>query len=202
MVLRGNGLGIKLGLLFFFIEPPLKSSPNDKLFPSFKSGEIYLLETTHGTSNCHFVIFWEAFAIWAGGATTAHLAYGLIPANTCPTQNSNGRCLGYVVFECHAKFQVNWESFAHTRINKNINFQGFSSRATQGKWASPPKGQRKGWEGLSPFTLCAKSFFKIPKAYPPTPSWPPRRRRRRTPVSEGKAGVNRVCVHKTSLAMP
>ena len=28
--------------------------------------------------------------------------------------HSNGRCVGYVaLLECHASFEINWESFAH-----------------------------------------------------------------------------------------
>ena len=41
MVLRVTSLKMKLGLVFlFFIKPPLKSSPNDKMLPSFKRGGI------------------------------------------------------------------------------------------------------------------------------------------------------------------
>ena len=31
-----------------------------------------------------------------------------------------GRCLGYVVFDCHANFQINWESFAHMDRQKHV----------------------------------------------------------------------------------
>ena len=37
VVLWGNNLRIKLGLVVF-IKPPLKSSPNDKMLPSFERG--------------------------------------------------------------------------------------------------------------------------------------------------------------------
>jgi hypothetical protein len=36
-VVMGNSLEIKSGLVFF-IEPPLKVSPNDNMLPSFKRG--------------------------------------------------------------------------------------------------------------------------------------------------------------------
>ena len=39
--------------------------------------------------------------------------HGFTPTNTCLTKNFNGRCLGYVAFECHAHFHINWVSFAH-----------------------------------------------------------------------------------------
>ena len=47
VVLRGNNLEIKLGLVNFLIESPLKSSPNDKMLLSFKRGAIYLLKATY-----------------------------------------------------------------------------------------------------------------------------------------------------------
>ena len=37
-----------------------------------------------------------------------------------PTKNSNGRCLGHVAFECHTKFHINWESFAHRNQQKLV----------------------------------------------------------------------------------
>ena len=42
--LEGSNLEIKLGLV---IEPPLKSSLNDKMSSSFKRGAMYLLKSTH-----------------------------------------------------------------------------------------------------------------------------------------------------------
>jgi hypothetical protein len=39
--LRGNNLDIKIRVSFS-IEPPIKSSPNDKMSSSFKGGAIYL----------------------------------------------------------------------------------------------------------------------------------------------------------------
>ena len=35
--------------------------------------------------------------------TIAHLSHGFTPTDTCPPKNFNGRCLGYVVFECSCK---------------------------------------------------------------------------------------------------
>ena len=50
-------------------------------------------------------------AIWGNSATISHLSHGFTPTNTCPTRNSNNECLGYAMFECHANFYFNWESF-------------------------------------------------------------------------------------------
>jgi hypothetical protein len=52
-----------------------------------------------------------SFGIWGSGATIS-------APFTCPTKISNGRCLRYVVFECHIIFWMNWESFAHTYQQK------------------------------------------------------------------------------------
>ena len=61
VVLRDNNLEIKLGLVFL-IEPPLKSSLNDQMLPSFKRGAIYLLKSTH-TLKLIFCDFLGSFAI-------------------------------------------------------------------------------------------------------------------------------------------
>lgn len=50
-----------------------------------------------------------SIAIWGNSATTAQNPYGSTPTNTCPTKNSNDRCLGFVAFECHADFQIHYE---------------------------------------------------------------------------------------------
>ena len=60
-----------------------------------------------------FCDFLGSFTIWGSGVTTTRIPHGFTPTNTCPIKNSKGRCLGYVAFECHANFQINWESFAH-----------------------------------------------------------------------------------------
>jgi hypothetical protein len=46
MDLRGDNLGSYMGV-GFLIEPPLKSSPNDKMLPLFKRRAIYLLKLAH-----------------------------------------------------------------------------------------------------------------------------------------------------------
>ena len=67
-----------------------------------------------------FCEFLGSFAIWGAVVTTPHLSHGCTPTNTFPTKISNGRCLQYVVFECHANFQIILESFAHRDQQKNI----------------------------------------------------------------------------------
>ena len=54
VVFRASNLQPKSGFFFWFflinfIEPPLKSSPHDKMLPSFKRGAIYLPKSVHKT---------------------------------------------------------------------------------------------------------------------------------------------------------
>ena len=46
--LRGNNLENKFRI-GFLIGTPLKSSPNDKIGPSFQMGEMYLLNLAHNS---------------------------------------------------------------------------------------------------------------------------------------------------------
>jgi hypothetical protein len=118
MVSRGNSLELKLGF-GFLIEPPLKSSPIDQknVIVIQKRGNIFsqicsqILEPL-----CCDVV--GSFAIYGNRATITHLPHKFTPTNTCPTENSNDRCLGYVAFECHANFHICWESFAHRDRHK------------------------------------------------------------------------------------
>ena len=59
------------------------------------------------------VIFWVAlqFEVAVPQLRTSHMDF--TPTNTCPTKNPNKRCSEYVAFECHAKFKINPELFAH-----------------------------------------------------------------------------------------
>ena len=57
--------------------------------------------------------FWGSFAIWGSSPTSAHYPDGFTPTATCPTKCYDGRWLGYVAFECHVNFQIEWELFAH-----------------------------------------------------------------------------------------
>jgi hypothetical protein len=56
---------------------------------------------------------WGSFAIWSSSPTSHHHPNGFTPTSTCPTKHSDGRCLGFVAFECHANFHINWRLFAH-----------------------------------------------------------------------------------------
>ena len=78
------------------IEPPLKSSPNDKALPSLIRGPVYLLKSTH-------IILWYFGKLcnlrYYCSATTAHLPRGFTPTTHMSNQKkSNDRCLGYVPF--------------------------------------------------------------------------------------------------------
>ena len=98
----------------FLIEPPFKSSPNDRMLPSFRRGAIYLLESIHGSWNRYFYFyFWEALGFEATLPQLCTFPHGFTRTNTCPIETSNGICLGCDVCECHAKFQIDGESFAH-----------------------------------------------------------------------------------------
>ena len=59
------------------------------------------------------MLFWEALQFEAIVSQLGNLPHAFTPTNTCPTKNSDSRCLRYVVFECHASFQISWVSFAH-----------------------------------------------------------------------------------------
>ena len=83
------------------------------MLPLLKREATYLLKSAHNSWNHYFVSFWGSFAIGGSSATTAHLPHVRLKI-------SNGRCLGYVVFECHANFHINWESFAHRDQQKNM----------------------------------------------------------------------------------
>ena len=119
VVLWGNNLRIKLGLVVF-IKPPLKSSPNDKMLPSFERGAIYPLKLAHKSWNHYFVSFWEFLQFEATVPQLHTFHMDSRPPSTCPTKYSNIRSLRNVAFECWAKFQINWESFAHRDQQKHM----------------------------------------------------------------------------------
>ena len=114
---------VLLVLVQMLIEPPLKLSPNDKMLPSFERGAIYLLKSAHISWNHYFVNFWEALQFVAAMPQLHTFHLDLHPPSTCPTKSSNNRCLGYAAFECHANFQINWESIAHSDQRKTC--QGY-----------------------------------------------------------------------------
>jgi hypothetical protein len=72
---------IRVGFLFL---PPLKSSPNDKMLPSFNRGAIYLLNFSHTTLNHYLMIFLGSFAIRGSSVTHVHLPYWFRMTNICP----------------------------------------------------------------------------------------------------------------------
>ena len=116
MVLRGNNLEIKFGLVFF-IKTPLKQSSNDKMLPSFKAGAIYLLTSTYKSLKPLFGGFFGKLCNLRQQCHNYTPSTWITPTNTCPTKNSNRRCLGDVAFECHANFRWVGNHF-HIGINK------------------------------------------------------------------------------------
>ena len=111
LVSRGYNLQNKLGLVFWY---DLHS--NHLQWQTFtfiqKRGSIPT-QINSQILKPVYMILWEILAIWCKGATTTHLPRGFTPTNTCLTSNYDNRCLGYVAFECHANFHINWESFVH-----------------------------------------------------------------------------------------
>ena len=78
---------------------------------SIKRGAIYYSKwLTYLETICDFFREFEATVTQL---STFHMDPHL-PTHVCPTKKeSNGGCLRYVVFECHANFQIIWEAFAH-----------------------------------------------------------------------------------------
>ena len=68
-----------------------------KCFSHTKRGAIFLLKSAHKSWN-----FFGKLAIWGSCAINVHLPHSFTPTNTSPTKNSNNKCLGYALFECHA----------------------------------------------------------------------------------------------------
>ena len=66
------------------------------------------------------MIFWKAlqFKIAMPQLLTFHM--DLHPPTHVQLKTSKDICLGHVAFKCHAKFQINWESFAHRDRQKNL----------------------------------------------------------------------------------
>ena len=125
MVLRGNNLEIKSGLVFWsnllVFWSNLYSNPLQmtKCYPRSKE-RIYLLNTTYKSWNQCFVIFWEALQFEAAMPQLRTFHMGYTPTNTCPTKNPNCRFLGYVAFEFHEIF-TSIGNILHITINiKNM----------------------------------------------------------------------------------
>ena len=115
MDLKASGLKINLGLIF--IEPPLKSSPI-KIVILFQKRSNTPTQINSQVLKPLYLDILVSFAIWGNDATITHLPHDFTPTITYPTKHSNIRCIEYVAFECHAKFQVSWESFTHKATTK------------------------------------------------------------------------------------
>ena len=111
MVLRDRNLETKLGLVFL---PSLHSNHPQiiRCYPHSKERQ-YTYSNQLGKFETIILWFRGSFAIWDSDAIPTHLPHRFTPTNTCPIKNSNGKCLGYVAFECHAYFHNTWESFVH-----------------------------------------------------------------------------------------
>jgi len=120
VVLRDNNLEIKLGL-FYWLNIHSNHLQMTKCYPIQKRDNIPT-QSTHKSWNHYFVNFWGSFTIWGSGATSVHLPHGFTSTNKCPTKYIDGRCLGYVEFECHAIFFMLIENHLHIGINKKNMF--------------------------------------------------------------------------------
>ena len=128
--LKGQQVRNKLGLIFWS-NLHSNHLQEIKCYPRSKEGNMHI-QISSQILKPFFRKLSGSFAIWGGGARIAHLpeeeekssnlrrrpewieyisvehtgpcprAMALEPTNTCPTQTSNGRCLGYV--ESHANF--------------------------------------------------------------------------------------------------
>jgi hypothetical protein len=115
VVLRGYSLELKLGLVFL-----LNLHSNHLLMknPTLvqKRGNI----PTQISSQILKPLLYDflgSFAFRGNSTTTTHLPHGFTPTSTCLTKTSNGKCLGYVAFECHGIFK-SIGSHLHIGINK------------------------------------------------------------------------------------
>ena len=106
-----------------------------RCYPHSKEGQ-YTYSNQLTNLETIFYGFLGSFAIWGSGATIVHLPHGLRPTNTCPTKNSNCRCLECVMFECHANFQINWESFAHRDQQKGTCLRYVASKMQRWQMSS------------------------------------------------------------------
>ena len=88
------------------------------MLPSFKRGEIYLLNAMHKSWNHFFVILFGKLCNLMQLCHNLHLPHGFTPTNTCPTKNFNNRCLGYDAFECLANLHIIFKWFAKGRNKK------------------------------------------------------------------------------------
>jgi hypothetical protein len=100
-VLRGSSLELKLGLFFLLNLHPnhlqmTKSYPHSKEEKYTYSNQLTNLETV-------VCDFWGSFAILRQSCHNCAPSTWIYTLSTCPTKNSNGRCLG---FACWSTMQV------------------------------------------------------------------------------------------------
>ena len=58
------------------------------------------------------MIFLEALQFQAMVSQLRTFYMDIAHTHTCPARNSNNIFEGYAMFDCHANFYINWESFA------------------------------------------------------------------------------------------
>ena len=117
MTLKGNNLKIKLGLVFLSnLHSNQLQMPNITLIQ--KRDAIHLLKSIHKSWKLFFFSFSGKLCNLRQQCHNCALSTWIYTHQQMSNQNSNGGCLGYVAFECHANFHINWESFAHRDQHK------------------------------------------------------------------------------------
>ena len=118
MVLKATNLEIKFRLVFYGTSTRIIS--NKKKFSlAQKRGNMHTRINSHILKPL-FLDILGSFSNWGSTGTITHLLHGFTPIITCPIKKSDKKCLEYVVFECCAKFKVNWESLAHRAAKKHV----------------------------------------------------------------------------------
>ena len=117
--LRGSSLEDKIRV-FFFIKPPLKSSPNEKKSTLIQERGNIPTQIYPQILKPLLCRFFEKLCNFRQRCYKCAPSTWISPTNTCPTKYSNSRCLGYVAFKCHANFHINWESCAHRNQQRNM----------------------------------------------------------------------------------
>ena len=121
--LEGYGLENKCGV-DFFIEPPLKSSPNvNKITFVQKKGNISTQINSQILILC-FCYFLGSFAIWGSGATIAHPPHALHPPTHVQLKFSTTNIYDMLHLSAMRFFRSTGNHF-HIRINIKKTYLGY-----------------------------------------------------------------------------
>ena len=96
----------------FLIEPSLKPSPNHKMLPSSEKGNIPT-KINSQVLNPLFCDFFGKLCNLRQRCRNCDPSTWIYTHQHMSNQKFQQVFRGYDAFECHANFQINWESFAH-----------------------------------------------------------------------------------------